>query len=75
MTGKTWGWTSYKSLHWTAADDPKLKYYEALFYRDNSPETYSRQRVCFWARHPILALRQICDSGREPFSFDRQEVN
>lgn len=40
-----------------------------------SPTSWEEVTVRFWAVHPILAMRQIIASGKNPADFADTEVN
>ena len=67
-----WGWTSYKYMRWARAEGRRL--YRAIF-ETLATEEYRREVVYFWAKHPILALMHIVESGEEPATFEGQEIN
>ena len=68
-----WGWTSYEKTHWKRDDGRKL--YIGHFRQDNDPHNWTAQTIRFWAHRPIIALRGIVNSGKDPKVFDNKEVN
>jgi len=83
-----WGWTRYKKSHWQRDDGYKA--YIGCFQRSVKSEdvelwnlgdhTYSvfgdyiRVEVLFWSKHPVLAMRAICQSGKDPITFRETDV-
>ena len=75
MSNETAKWccTSYKKEQWVRENGQK--YYRANFMIQDSLLSYRRCAMYFWARRPILALREIASSGKEPLEFDGKEIN
>jgi hypothetical protein len=70
-----WGWTSYKRCAWAGTKDGR-RLYGAHFRADSSaPLGWRTLYIQFWAQHPIRALREIADSGRDPNEFNGQVMN
>ena len=69
-----WGWTSYRRTGWVSKDDPKRRQYIARFVRHYTGSS-EVVWVAFWARRPVLALRAICEGGKDPAEFRNEEVN
>jgi hypothetical protein len=67
-----WGYTSYEHTGW--ANDNDKKCYHARFMKIH-PDGYETCRMYFYASRPILALRAICNSGKNPIEYDNAEVN
>lgn len=75
-TMTNWGWTSYKRTGWIHASNRRI--YSANFMAvglDENELGYAKCRVMFAALHPILALRAIVDSGKDPLDFDDTVIN
>lgn len=73
-----WGWTSYKPTGWKRDDG--CKQYLGRFMSIEEPDGYYIYgyficRVYFWAHRPILALRKIVASGKDPLTFADQTIN
>jgi len=68
-----WGWTSYKRLGW--ADKQGRRLYEAHLRSFDGPMGFSTCTIRFWARRPIIALRTIVNSGKDPVTFHEKEIN
>jgi len=67
-----WGWVRYERTHWVVKG---RKGYIGYFRKENDPMSWTQQRVFFLAHRPIWALRSICHSGKEPRTFQDQEIN
>jgi hypothetical protein len=67
-----WGWTSYKRLGWANKQGQRL--YEAHL-RSDGPRGFATCTIRFWARRPIIALRNIVNSGKDPIEFHQKEIN
>lgn len=67
-----WGWTSYKKTMWKHPDGRKL--YISHFRADDA-DGFTKVTISFWAHHPILALRKICKSGKDPLTFANKTIN
>lgn len=68
-----WGWTSYKFSGWKKDDG--CKFYRGRFMSIEEPGGYSVCYVYFWAHRPILALRKIVESGKDPLTFAEKTIN
>ena len=68
-----WGWDRYERTNWARKDGRKR--YIGHFRADNDPNHWTTQRIEFWAKHPVVALRTICQSGQDPRDFHCQVVN
>lgn len=57
--------------------DDGLKLYVGHFCRGEylSRDGWEECTVMFWARRPVLAMRAIVQSGKNPAEFAGQEVN
>ena len=70
----TWGYTSYKRIPlWTNDEGQHL--YEARFVRYIDMRSYDLQVIRFWAHRPVIALRSICQSSRDPIDFHGKSIN
>ena len=67
-----WGWTSYRKAGWGRKDG--RNYYRGRFQTEE-PGGYYVCYVWFWAHRPILALREIVESGKDPLTFAEQTIN
>jgi hypothetical protein len=68
-----WSWSRYERTHWVNPDGHKL--YIGYFVQFDGPKGYVEAEVKFWAKRPIVALRSICKSGKDPIEFAGQVVN
>ena len=68
-----WGWEHYERTFWKRDDGRKC--YIGHFRMDNDPHHWTVTIVRFWAKHPIIALRMICQSGKDPKTFADQVIN
>jgi len=83
-----WGWTHYKWTYWQRDDGYKayIGYFKRPVLSDDvdrwnaGDHTYSvfgeyiRVEVLFWSKHPVLAMRAICQSGKDPATFREMDV-
>ena len=69
-----WGWTSYRKAGeaFDLANGAKL--YFGNFYRQRQ-SGYELATIDFYAHRPIIALREICNSGKSPLIYNRKEIN
>ena len=68
-----WGWTSYTRKPWVRDDGRKL--YTFYLRSDTSTLQFQTCSIQFWAKRPILAIREILNSGKDPLSYDGKTVN
>lgn len=68
-----WGWVRYERTFWKREDGRKL--YIGHFKQDNDPYCWTVAEVRFWAMRPIVAMREICRSGKDPTAFADSVVN
>jgi hypothetical protein len=68
-----WGWTSYARKPWARDDGRKL--YTFYLRSDTSTLEFQTCTIQFWAKRPILAIREIINSGKDPLSYDGKTVN
>jgi hypothetical protein len=71
-----WTWTGYKRLNWVD-DTTGRKWYEGHFEIGGSPP-HGGIAINFWARKPILALKDICHQCSEektPLDFHGKDIN
>lgn len=73
MSTPVWGWTSYERTGFVRDDGSKL--YVGHFRRENDIYNWTVQTIRFWAKRPIVALRTIVNSGKDPSKFNSQDVN
>jgi hypothetical protein len=52
-----YGWTHYKYLGWLTEDGIKL--YEGTFKVEHDPYSWTIQKIRFYAKRPILAMREL----------------
>jgi hypothetical protein len=69
-----WGWTSYRKGGEAFEKSNGAKLYCGNFYRSTSGG-FELATIDFFAHRPIIALREICNSGKPVLSFDGKEVN
>lgn len=74
MAESPWGWDRYERTPWVRQDG-KTRLYVGHFRMDNDPHHWTIVEVRFWAKRPIVALRTICHSGRNPVEFADQIIN
>jgi hypothetical protein len=72
-TETEWSWVTYKKLPFISKATGSTFYF-GTFRKDIDMYSYDEQYVRFSSRHPIKAMRFICNSGKEPASFDYKEV-
>ena len=58
-----WGWTSYRGTGWVRSADGR-RLYEAHLRTFGSPRGFSTCTLRFYARHPRLALRALCQGKK-----------
>ena len=68
-----WGWTSYKKMPWARQDSRHL--YTFNLRSDTATLGFQTCTIQFWAKRPILAIREIIASGRDPCSYHHEIVN
>ena len=73
-----WIWERYERTYLTRPDGRKC--YIGHFRREVIPvppgiAAWDNLAVVFWAKHPIIAMRAIWQSGRDPAEFHGQMVN
>lgn len=68
-----WGWTSYEKTGWKRDDG--CKQYLGRFRAMEDPDSHFTCLVWFWAHRPILALREIVESGEDPLMFTEKTIN
>jgi hypothetical protein len=68
-----WGWTSYKKMPWARQDGRHL--YTFNLRSDTATLGFQTCTIQFWAKRPILAIREIIASGRDPCSYHHETVN
>lgn len=73
-----WSWERYERTILRRADGRKA--YVGHFRRELKPigpalASWENLPVVFWAKRPIIALRMICQSGRDPAEFHGQTIN
>jgi hypothetical protein len=69
-----WGWTSYRRKGWEEPEGQHL--YGAWFQSEPTKDgSYDRYYLMFWARRPVLALRQIVESKKHPRKFQGNRIN
>jgi len=68
-----WGWIRYERTYRQREDGTKL--YIGFFRQDHDPHAWTVVRVPFWAHKPIVALRTICQSDKDPGAYAHQTVN
>jgi len=71
-----WGWTSCRKTGWVTPDGSK--WYLANFRTTQNAATNGHtivKEVCFAAHKPTAALRTICNSGKDPMTFDGTIIN
>lgn len=76
MTDKTpWSYGHYKRTHWIDEDGRRLYY--GHFIKDPCVpgEGHETCKIGFWARRPVLAMRAIIASGKDPIEFNGQDIN
>ena len=70
-----WGWTSYHRCGFASPLNGR-RLYGAHFRADNSaPLGWQTLYIQFWARRPIVALREIVTSKRDPNEYSGAIVN
>jgi hypothetical protein len=68
-----WGWTSYHKTELSNVNGVPV--YLAHFRADYGPTGGSATvRLFFCTRHPVKALRLICESGKDPIEFHDKEI-
>jgi hypothetical protein len=74
-----WGWTSYEKLGWVTVDEhgDHPMYYARFtgYVPDGNIHHYWKAYVRFYARRPVLALRAIVESGKNPTDFADEVIN
>lgn len=75
MAGKKWGITSYRRSDYWVREDGRKGYVGCFLHTNCALLGYSSCSVHFWAKRPILALREIVNSGRDPVTFTEQTIN
>jgi hypothetical protein len=73
---KNYGWTSYKSTGWKAANGKK--FYEGCFRASNDPYNYTLIRIMFIAKRPVIAMQEIVkklNQGKLPHEIANTEIN
>lgn len=68
-----WGWVRYERTPFTRDGGGRM--YVGHFRMAHDPNHWTVCQVRFWARHPILALREIADSRRHPQEFADHVIN
>ena len=68
-----WGWVRYERTFWAREDGRKM--YIGHFQKDHDPNGWTAAEVKFWARRPVVAMRAIANSGKNPADFMNQDVN
>lgn len=68
-----WGWERYERTYWQREDGRKL--YIGHFRSSNDPNAWTLTQIKFWARQPVVAMKAICQSGKDPLEFQNQVVN
>lgn len=68
-----WGWTSYRATGWRHESGRRI--YKANFRAPEGPMGFRLCGILFAAARPILALREIANSGRDPMDYSGQVVN
>ncbi len=68
-----WGWDRYERTSWIREDGRPM--YVGHFRMNNDPHHWTICRVRFWARRPILALREIVISRKHPEDFADRVIN
>lgn len=71
-----WGWTSYRRTGWVRDDG--VREYRAHLRTAGSVHHWTRVTITFWARRPIVSLRQLVASRRsvdEIQAFDDQTIS
>jgi hypothetical protein len=73
----TWAWLRWTRTGWSCDCDDGVtrKWYTGTFIRNESPTGWDQCEVMFLAQRPVVALRQICQSGKLPTEFADVEVN
>lgn len=76
-----WGWTSYRREPWLIQGDDGIerRCYRARFRsqptRTSAGRSWEERTIVFCAQRPILALRTIANSGKDPLEFDGRQIN
>ncbi len=74
-----WYWTSYRRDYSDAyLPGQKVgdrKCYIGCFYAEDGLPCFWRSTIRFWAHRPVLALREIVQSGKHPREFTDTLVN
>ncbi len=73
-----WTWERYERTYVTGPDGREA--YIGHFRQQVTPippaiEAWDNLQVVFWAKRPVIALRAICQSGRDPATFHGATVN
>ena len=69
----SWGWTSYRRTGWRTEE---RREYKAKFRTEGDAiHGFSEVTIRFLARFPILALRTIAESGRDPSEYHGLAIN
>lgn len=76
-----WGWTSYRRVGWLVEQDDGVvrRCYRAKVRsqatRISTELTWEERTIVFYAQRPILALREITNSSKDPLEFDGQRIH
>lgn len=79
-----WYWERYERTLFKRGDGCKayighfrrdLTASECVAMRPKCLAAWDNVPVVFWAKRPIIALRTICQSGRDPAEFHGQTIN
>ena len=68
-----WGWTSYRREGWTRDDGRRL--YTFRLRSDTTTLGFQTCTVQFWAKRPMLAIRAVINSGRDPLTYHGTAIN
>jgi|GEM_PF-6341410 len=73
-----WLWKKYERTWWEREGGARL--YVGHFQREVPPEgkelrAWKNLTVAFWAHHPVLAMRHILQTGKDPMEFHGAEIN
>ncbi len=68
-----WGWTSYKREPWAREDGRRL--YTFNMRSDVSTLEFQFCTLRFWAKRPMVAIKEILASGKDPLEFDGKTIN
>lgn len=75
MPDSTWGILRYEKTLWMDGDGRRM--YIGHFYKGSHfpGQSWEECSIRFWARKPRVALRTICQSGKDPAEFADKEIN